>query len=51
VPVHPQHKPQHRTVSASTQHLTPTFNTHPDIVVAETSPSDNAYMGRQTEKA
>ena len=23
MPVHPRHKPQHRTVSASTQHLTP----------------------------
>ena len=27
MPVHPRHRPQHRTVSASTQHLTPTaFN-------------------------
>ena len=25
MPVHPQHKPQHRTVSASTQHLSPPF--------------------------
>ena len=23
MPLHPRHKPQHRTVSASTQHLTP----------------------------
>jgi len=28
VPVHPRHKPQHRTVSASTQHLTRLCNSH-----------------------